>query len=124
MNQPVEKTLCVSGDVLFLLHIQMFLTIADLYKAKSPNYESAGGPNSRKLTLLLLYLEVQAILILSMYVRFGQNLDSFDCLLGGRRMWILLMYVRFGQNTVSVTCLLGGLQHLDFAYVRKVLADY
>ena len=59
-----------------------------------------------------------------MYARFWQNIDSMPCLRGGLQMMILLMYVRFGQNIDSVTCLCGRLHNLDFAYVRKVLAEY
>ena len=39
-------------------------------------------------------------------------------------MQILLMYALFGQYLGSVTCLLGSLTNLDFACVRKVLAEY
>ena len=39
-------------------------------------------------------------------------------------MLILLMYIRFGQNIDSVTCLLGSLNNLDVAYVRKVWAEF
>ena len=35
-----------------------------------------------------------------------------------------VMYVRFWQNIDSVTRLLGSLKDLDFADVRKVVAEY
>ena len=38
-------------------------------------------------------------------------------------MLVLLMYVRFWQNIDSATCLLGSLNNLDFAYVHKVLVE-
>ena len=77
----------------------------------------------KPLTLLLLYLEVQIIWILLTYVRFWQNIDSMSCLLGGLKIMMLLMYVSFWQNLDSITCLRGRLPILDFAYVRKVLAE-
>ena len=63
------------------------------------------------------------MIILLMYVRSRQNLNSITCLLGGLNMWNMVMYGRFWQYLDSVTCLLGSLPNLDFAYVRKVLAE-
>ena len=34
------------------------------------------------------------------------------------------MYIRCWQTIGSITCLLAGLQNADFAYVRKVSAEY
>ena len=58
-----------------------------------------------------------------MYVRFWQNLDSIDCLLGGLEISILLMQLRFCQHLDSATCSLGGLPDPDLICVRKVLVE-